>query len=138
MNAVDIKLSESSVSLISSNLQKKVQTVREATNAEMSSFTSHVFERAQQRVPTVTGALSASGNISEQNTDDVLKRVIGYGTSLTNPTTGRTTASYAVERHEVESPKNPESYKWLERTMLDSADEFLQRMASAISGGLND
>ena len=114
-----------------------MQTVKDAAHAEINSFTNQVFDSAQQRVPTVTGALAASGHISEHNTDDVLKRIIGYGTSLTNPVTGKTTESYAVEKHEIENPKNPDSYKWLERTMLDNADEFLQRMASAISGGLN-
>lgn len=137
MSDVRISLDSNSLYAVTQNLRNKTQEVRVEVNSEMEQLVMHLFEEAQQKVPTVTGALASSGNVSMQNSGDVYQRTIGYGTSVTNPVTGKATSSYAVDKHEQYNPQKPESYKWLEKTLLSNTDTFLQRMANAVASGLS-
>lgn len=137
MKDVQIEISSSSIMSLSSNLRRKSQDVKVAVNTEMEILVSQLFAEAQQKAPVVTGALAASGHVTAHNKDNTIERTIGYGTSLANPITGKPTSSYAVSKHEMYNPDKPESYKWLENTMINNSDTFLQRMANAVTQGLN-
>ena len=137
MSDVRITLNMASASTLINNLRRKNQSVKESVNSEMEQLVMRLFEEAQQKVPTATGALASSGNVSMQNSGDVYQRTIGYGTSVTNPVTGKATSSYAVDKHEQYNPQKPESYKWLEKTLLSNTDTFLQCMANAVASGLS-
>ena len=136
MSDVRITLNMASASTLINNFRRKNQSVKESVNSEMEQLVMSLFEEAQQKVPTVTGALAASSHVTIQNDGDNYKRTIGYGTSVSNPKTGKATSSYAVDRHERYNPEKPESYKWLENTMLNNTDVFLRGIVKAISEGL--
>lgn len=137
MRDVQIEISSASIMSLSGNLRRKGQNVKVAVNTEMEILVGQLFAEAQQKAPVLTGALAASGHITTHNMDNVIERTIGYGTSLANPQTGKPTSSYAVSKHETYNPDKPESYKWLENTIINNSDTFLQRMANAVAQGLN-
>ena len=136
MKEIDIKINSSSIQTTVNNLKRKSQAVRDEANNRMELLILRLFEEAQQKVPTVTGALAASGHITSSNNGDVLRRTIGYGTSLANSVTGIATSTYAVDRHEQYNAMKPESYKWLELTMLSNTDVILQELAESVNTGL--
>lgn len=91
-----------------------------------------VFAESQIRIPRKTGALAQSGKLEHQDTNQAAISVIGYGDSSTNPVTGRTTASYAVEKHE--SPRNG---KWLENSLLDCSEIYKEELQTQITRALS-
>lgn len=136
MNDVRIEITSSSLQEFTRNLRRKQAEVREVANVELEAIVRQIFAKAQQRVPVVTGALAVSGQISSDNSDDVVQRVISYGNSTRNPVTNQPTAEYAVDRHESYNPAKPESYKWLERTMSEESDAYVQAIARALRSRL--
>lgn len=91
-----------------------------------------VFAESQIRLPTNTGALAQSGKVEHQDTNTAAISVIGYGDSSTNPVTGKTTASYAVERHE-----SPRDGKWLENSLLDCSAIYKEELKTQITRALS-
>ena len=83
-------------------------------------------------MPKQTGGLAMSGKVVNQDTNQVAISVIGYGDSAINPSTGKTTASYAVEQHE--SPHNGE---WLENAILDCTEIYRDALVTQISRALS-
>ena len=74
-----------------------------------------VYDDSQTRVPFSTGALWASGTIARDDSNHVGRTVIGYGDNTLNPSSGKTTASYAENAEE--------KHKFLENALLDNATQ---------------
>lgn len=86
-----------------------------------------VLTRTQFVMPVKTGALRASGECAVDMENLKIVGSVGFGNTSLNPNTGRTTASYAVEKHE-----DPRNGKFLENTLQDYAEEFLDTLAEAL------
>lgn len=134
---VELVIDQNSISRIIGNLQRKAELVRGAAKQAVDNTTEKVFQQAQELVPVMTGALKASGKTLSVGTPDNPTGVIGYGDDTIGHK-GRPTSSYAVARHEMHSKLNPEAYKWLERTLLASDEDFreeaLRLLSQAIQG----
>lgn len=91
-----------------------------------------IFNQSQINIPRKTGALAASGKVEHQDTNSAAVSVIGYGDSSTNSITGRTTADYAVAKHE-----DPRSGKWLENAVLECSDLYRINLRERIGRALS-
>lgn len=128
-----IELDTSSLVRVDRELNRRVNNVRaEALNVVKESA-EHLFATTQATVPVKTGALRDSGKVTEQNSVDEFTSIISYGGNNVNPTTGETTAQYAVEKHE--DPKS-DGYKWLEKAALQEAELFNNRAVTYINRAL--
>lgn len=134
---VELVIDQKSVSHIIGNLQRKAELVRGAAKQAVDNTTEKVFQQAQELVPVRTGALKDSGKTSSVGTPDNPTGVISYGDDTIGHE-GRPTSSYAISRHEMRSKLHPEAYKWLERTLLASDEDFreeaLRLLSQAIQG----
>ena len=132
-SAVSLQLTPNSVSSFQSSLLGAVLRVDSAAGAGIDEAANQVFNLSQSRVPRVTGALANSGKITAQDQGLVHCRQISYGDSTANPRTGKSTASYAALVHEVYNVAHPNSYKWLELSMLQfGQDGFITVLADAL------
>lgn len=88
-----------------------------------------VFHESQRLVPVDTGALKASGRV----TQDGLEAAISYGGEDGAGRNGQDTAAYAVPQHERLDFEHPNGQaKYLEIPMHAQAD----RVAEALAAGL--
>ena len=115
---ISCEVTPSSLSRFQSSLLMTVEKERAQAIAGMDAAAAHVFDDAQKLVPRQTNALANSGHITSEDGEVLLRRIIGYGTSLRNPETGKPTSSYAVYKHETAKEGHMEGYKWLERALL--------------------
>lgn len=134
---ISMKITASSQSSFKRALLATTQRVSSAASIGMERTAAQAYQLTQASVPRVTGALAASGKITEQSSFNQLRRTIGYGDSTPNPRTGVATANYAPIVHEVFNPQHPNSYKWLERTIRTYGREsFMHELATSIRSAL--
>ena len=129
---VNFTVDTASFSRLTAKLHRKKNDIIYAGKKAVHDTAELVFAESQIRIPKKTGALANSGKVEHQDTNEAAISVIGYGDSSTNPQTGRTTASYAVEKHE--SPRNG---KWLENALLDCTDIYKEELVTQISKALS-
>jgi hypothetical protein len=125
MKGVSITVDASSLRGFVQNLQKVRDAALERGRGVVVRNTQAVFDKAQARCPVDTGMLKESARSDVESRDDVVTGAVGYGNQLFNPNTFKTTAAYAVDRHETMTFKNPQAYKWLERTMLEQGSAYM-------------
>lgn len=122
-----ISVRVANVETVVRNLQKKeAEAIAQAQEA-VAQASQEVLTETQTIMPVVTGALRASGKTATEVEGQKVIGYIGFGDSSRNPVTGRTTASYAVEKHEA-----PVRGKWLENTVYDHANTFMEDLAKAL------
>ena len=112
---IKIFLETGSASKFTSKLHQKQRLTIAAGKEAVYEAAQLVYEDSQNNVPQVTGALWASGTLSKDDRNNVGRSIISYGDSTTNPTSGKTTASYAVD---VE-----ENHKFLENALLNNVTQ---------------
>jgi hypothetical protein len=136
MSSVHIGMKASSVNNFVGTLYKKEVQVRQAAEQGVRNVADFAFEMAQETAPVVSGALKSTGAVTNATDGDVIKEIISYGTSVTNPQ-GVPTADYAVDRHETYNPHKPETYKWLERAVRATGNDlYLSEVARLIGSAL--
>lgn len=128
MNKLKFSLDTSSVKQVCSNLKASETRVKRAGNKAVKKSAKRIFQTAQLYVPVQTGALAASGKISNASAGNRIRNIISYGDSTVNTITGEATKDYAVDRHEIVNPAKPASYKWLERTVRNSSTIFMEEL----------
>lgn len=131
-----IKVDNRGVNRLVSKLQHKQEQVRSASRQSVDNVGDTIFQRAQETVPIMTGALHDSGKIDSMGSIDQPSSLISYGDNSIGYK-GQTTASYAVPRHEEPSILHPESYKWLEKSLLAASEDFRNEFLRLISEALN-
>ena len=109
------------------NLQKKEAEAIVQAQEAVAQASQEVLTDTQAIMPVVTGALRDSGKTAIEVEGQRIVGYIGFGDSSRNPNSGKTTASYAVEKHEAS-----ERGKWLENTVYDHADIFMEDLAKAL------
>lgn len=129
---VSFVVDTTSFSKVTAKLHRKKNDAIAAGKKAVHDTAELVFAESQIRIPKKTGALAQSGKVDHQDTNTAAISVIGYGDSSTNPVTGRTTASYAVEKHE--SPRNG---KWLENSLLDCSTIYKEELQTQITRALS-
>jgi len=123
MSKLTITINKGSANRLIANLNAN------AASEGVQNVADFAFEMAQESAPVVSGALKSSGQVTNTDSGEVIRRTISYGTSLTNPS-GDPTSEYAVDRHEMYNPYKPEAYKWLERAVRSTGDDlFLEEVA---------
>lgn len=105
---------------------KEAEAIAQAQDV-VAEAASAVLTQTQEVMPVQTGALRDSGKTETKQEGTVIVGYVGFGDSSVNPQTGRTTASYAVERHE-----DPRNGKFLENTLYDAAETFVENLAGAL------
>ncbi len=130
--SVSLVVDTASFSRVTAKLHRKKNDAIYAGKKAVHDTAELVFAESQIRIPRKTGALAQSGKVEHQDTNTAAISVIGYGDSSTNPVTGRTTASYAVEKHE--SPRNG---KWLENSLLDCSAIYKEELQTQITRALS-
>lgn len=114
-------------------LKKKMLSVEESSRIGLTTAAKTFYDKTQYVVPRDTNALAQSGYIAIKDSRGKLVRQVGYGTSLKNPRTKRTTRSYAMFVHEIPSKRHPDNYKWFERELRNfGTAEFLNELAYII------
>ena len=109
------------------NLQKKeAEAIAQAQEA-VAQASQEVLIETQTIMPVVTGALRDSGKTATEVEGQKVIGYVGFGDASRNPNSGRTTASYAVEKHEA-----LEHGKWLENTVYNHADIFIEDLVKAL------
>lgn len=103
-------------------LEAAAESMRDVVNDE-------VFARSQELVPRDTGALAASGMVSDPVIEIGLATVtIAYGTDPD-------TAEYAVPTHEMLGKVHPVGQaKWLEQATTEAAPTFAAHIAAKMRG----
>lgn len=129
---VNFSVNTATFSKLTAQLHRKKVDAIQAGKEAVHDTAELVFAESQIRIPRKTGALANSGKYSHQDTSTKAESVIGYGDTSTNPVTGRTTASYAVEKHEA-----PRNGKWLENALLDCSSIYKEELVTKISRVLN-
>lgn len=132
---VELTLNQNSVSHVISNLQRKTGLVQNAARQSVDNTTEKIFQKAQELAPVMTGALKDSGKTASAGDQNNPVGLIGYGDETIGHE-GRPTASYAVSRHEMQSKMHPEAYKWLEKTLLASDEDFREEALRLLSQAL--
>lgn len=132
---VELILDPNSVNQVVNNLQRKTGLIRGAARQSVNNTTEKVFQKAQELVPVMTGALKDSGKTAITGVQDNPIGLIGYGDDTIGHE-GRPTSSYAISRHEMHSKMHPEAYKWLERTLLASSEDFREEALRLLSQAL--
>lgn len=120
---VKLTLDVGSASKFTAKLHQKQRLTIDAGKQAVHEAAKLVYDDSQTRVPFVTGALWASGRIANDDSAYMGRSIIGYGDSTINPTTGKSTASYAVDAEE--------KHKFLENALLDNASmvgEYLRNL----------
>lgn len=131
--SIKIRITPNSLSTFRQGTLLATTKVAQAANEGLEIAARHAFDSAQARAPKVTGALVTSGKLTNRNSGELLRRIISYGDASKNPRTGRATSRYATRVHEVYSSKHPDSYKWLEKALLEYGKEnFLREVASVM------
>ncbi len=109
------------------NLQtKEAEAITQAQEA-VSQAAQEVLQETQDIMPVVTGSLRDSGKAKMAVEGQLVVGYIGFGDSSLNPNTGRATSTYAVEKHEALV-----NGKWLENTLYNHAETFLDELAGAL------
>lgn len=121
-----ISMSVKSQTVVKNLQNKEAQAVAQA-QAVVSEAVTNVLLDSQERMPVKTGALRDSGKTEVKQEGYTIAGYVGFGDSSLNPDTGRTTASYAVEKHE-----DPENGKFLENAVYDAAESFVENLATAL------
>ena len=123
MMKLDITLDTKSVARLTVALQNKQTKLQEAARTGVMDMAEKIFQQAQSRVPVATGALRASGKVTSSGPADAPQSIISYG-DTTVGARGRPTSEYGIVRHELRSKRNPDSYKWLEKSLLEADAAF--------------
>lgn len=135
---VKITLDTASVQQLVIGLRRKQLVVQDAAKEAIQSVGSKIFDEAQARVPVQTGALQRSGRFTAAGSKEAPEGIISYG-DMGVGRRGRTTAEYAVERHEQRSRSSDlrAGDKWLEKALLENGEAFrnevLRLMRAALS-----
>lgn len=129
---VNFSVNTAAFSKLTSQLHRKKVDAIQAGKEVVHDTAELVFAESQIRIPRKTGALADSGKYRHQDTSTKAESVIGYGDSSTNPVMGKTTAAYAVEKHEA-----PHNGKWLENALLDCSSIYREELINKISRVLN-
>lgn len=114
-------------SQVVNNLQNKEAQAVAQVQEVVSEAVISVLQETQEVMPVKTGALQQSGRTAVDHENYQVIGSIGFGDSSTNPKTGRTTASYAVEKHE-----DPVNGKFLENSLYNAAETFTEDLAAAL------
>lgn len=134
----EIVLDSLSASMVMNSLTAQRSIVSAVAQTAVNSAANKILDRAQEKVPVDTGALRSSGRVDPEWGDDELAvSIISYGSRGV----GRhntPTAVYAPIVHELRSDKNPESYKWLEKALLESGEDFRAEVRRLIGQALQD
>lgn len=132
----NIEITASSLSAFKASMRVSSNSVQSAAKGALSQATEEIFKIAQSRVPVVTGSLRNSGRISSNQNGSYIQHIISYGDETVNIKTSRATALYALKVHETFNRRNPEGYKWLEKSVQQNADLFCQIMANRLRSAL--
>lgn len=116
MSKLGIAVNSGSVQALVGRLREVELIALEQGKAAVTREMELAFEEAQERCPVATGATKSSGRVQVGVEGAVIEGVISYSTE------------YAPERHESVTHRNPEAYKWLERTMLGRSDAILSSL----------
>jgi hypothetical protein len=133
---VSITVDRSSVNQVAGNLKGKLAETRQGAHTLVEDMAETIFREMDALTPIKTGALQRSGKITMQDDRDHPTAIFSYGDSSLGPR-GVPTSQYAVEVHETPSKRNPQSYKWVEVTLLSMDQRYLQellRWTSSILG----
>lgn len=122
---IKFTLEAGSASRFTANLHKKQRSTIQAGKEAVHEAAKLVYDDSQTQVPFVTGALWASGRIANDDSGHVGRSVIGYGDSTVNPTTGKSTASYAVDAEE--------KHKFLENALLNNTTQVGEHLRNRIA-----
>lgn len=125
----EITLNPGSVEYFTRTMNEVKSKVYNASYQGVNEAAQLIFNRAQQGVPIQEGALYASGKVTMENNSNNIEAIISYGDITVNTLTGKTTASYAVERHEQPGAGS----KWLENAILNSPADYLNILATKIA-----
>ena len=127
-----------SASRVMNSLTVQRSIVSTVARTAANSAANKVLDKAQEKVPVDTGAVKNSGRVDHNWDDDELAiSIISYGSTGV----GRhniPTVVYAPIVHELRSKKNPESYKWLEKALLESGEVFREEVRRLIGQALKD
>ena len=110
---IKLYLDVGSASKFTADLHRRQRFTIAAGKEAVHEAANMIFDDSQTRVPFVTGALWASGRVVDDDSNNIGRSVIGYGDSSINPTSGKTTASYAED---IEA-----KHKFLENSLIDNA-----------------
>ena len=125
---IKLAIEQTSVTSTINNLKSKEQEIIQAGYVGLHNAANIIFANSQATMPKRTGALSASGKVTMLNAGAFSEATISYGDQTRNTTTGKTTASYAVEKHE-----DPVNGKWLEHAILNGSELFINTIQAEIS-----
>lgn len=122
-----ISVRVTNVETVVRNLQmKEAEAIAQAQEA-IAEATQVILKEAQDTMPVVTGALRDSGATAVEVENQQIVGLVGFGNSSKNPTSGRTTASYAESAHE-----EPDRGKWLETPLYNYEPIYLETLANAL------
>lgn len=135
----EIILDSLSASMVMNSLTAQHSIVSAVAQTAVNSAAKKVLDKAQEKVPVDTGALRSSGRFDPKwgDDDELAVSIVSYGSRGV----GRhntPTAVYAPIVHELRSDKNPESYKWLEKALLESGEDFREEVRRLIGQALKD
>lgn len=107
---------------LTSRTPEVLQAILKAAEQGVSKAADDVLDRSNEKVPTESGALRASGSVEAQG----LTADISY------------TAPYAVVQHEKTEYRHDDGQaKFLEQALLSSPDQVLQVIAAEIGGAIS-
>jgi hypothetical protein len=132
---ITLTVDQASIRNVTRNLQQKMPNVKVAARQGVNNAAEKVFQKAQERVPVMTGALRDSGRLTSKGDDTQPQSIISYGNDVRGYK-GVPTREYALPRHEIFSRLKPESYKWLERSLLEANEEFKEEVIRLLSEAL--
>ena len=121
---IRMKLETSSANKFIANLRKKQLSTTQAGKEAIHEAAKLVYDDSQAYVPFVTGTLWASATIVNDDSENVGRSIIGYGDNTVNPTTGKSTASYAVDAEE--------EHKFLENALLNNSTQVGEYLRNRI------
>lgn len=131
-------LNSLSASRVMNSLTAQHCIVSAVAQTAVNSAANKVLDKAQEKVPVDTGALKSSGRVGPKwNDNDLAISVISYGSRGVGRHSTPTSV-YAPIVHELRSKKNPESYKWLEKALLESGEDFREEVKRLIGQALRD
>lgn len=137
MKQAKLTISSTSLSTFRQSLRQAAAAVEMSASEGLAEAADHAFAIVQSRTPRVTGSLAASGHVTDQSEGTYLRRTISYGDGTINPESRRPTSEYAAVVHEVYHPMHPNSYKWLERSILEYGQEsFIVDLANTLRRAL--
>lgn len=132
MIKVELKIKESDIQNIVSNLTKIATQIVDVAKVGVKRTASEIYEQAYADVPRDTGALANSLYRDTDFDGTTIKASIGHGGEYNqvNLVTEEETDSYAVERHETFYAEG--NSKWLELALVAAESDYQSNLETVL------